>query len=509
MLIDVCVFALALLVAAVLTPVIRAAALKLGLVSVPRERDMHRQAIPRMGGVAIAAAVFAPLGILALFESKVGKTFSHHPRLAVGLLLGGLSMMALGVVDDARGVRARNKLILQIAAAILAYATGFRIAAVYVPFFGILEMGVFALPVTVLWIVGIVNAVNLIDGLAAGVIFCAALTNFVVATVAQQVFVALVMAAIMGSMVGFLFYNFNPARIFMGDSGSYFLGYVLATVSLTSSLQKASTAVSLLVPIVALGVPIFDTLFSMVRRTLEQRSLFSPDRGHVHHRLIDRGITHRRAVMILYGVSITLTLAAIGISLGRSWEIGLAILGASVVLGSLIRFVGYFEFSQLRKRGTARQYDACTKRLLAHVSDSVCELAHVGSEDSLWKALEQLAKRSQLTSVRLQASSADEARQWVAQEGESTRRDLVVSRFPLGGDSGVLEFSWPSETGEISRQTDVLLQLVANGFNQARDRIRRAPASRPAQSTAAESAIVGLGRTPTRESDPEVAALPR
>ena len=160
-------------------------------------------------------------------------------------------------------------------------------------------MGVFALPVTVLWIVGVTNAVNLIDGLdglAAGVTFFAAFTSFVIASISGSVFVALTMAALMGALVGFLFFNFNPARIFMGDSGSYFLGFVLATTALAGGglQQKASTAVSLLVPVLALGVPIFDTLFSMFRRVLERRPIFSADRGHVHHRLLDIGLTHRR-----------------------------------------------------------------------------------------------------------------------------------------------------------------------------------------------------------------------
>src|SRR5690606_22890845 len=139
-----------------------------------------------------------------------------------------------------------------------------------------------------------------LDGLAAGVVFFAGVTNFVVAYISGSVMTALIMAAMLGSVLGFLIYNFNPARIFMGDSGSYLLGYVLAVTALAGASQKASTAVALLVPIVALGVPIFDTLFTIVRRFLERRPIFSPDRGHVHHRLLDLGLTHRRAVVILY-----------------------------------------------------------------------------------------------------------------------------------------------------------------------------------------------------------------
>jgi UDP-GlcNAc:undecaprenyl-phosphate/decaprenyl-phosphate GlcNAc-1-phosphate transferase len=145
------------------------------------------------------------------------------------------------------------------------------------------------------------------------------------------------MASLMGALLAFLFYNFNPARIFMGDSGSYFLGFLLATSSIMAPLQKASTTVSLLVPIVALGLPIFDTLFSMLRRYLERRPMFSADRGHVHHRLLDMGITHRRAVVTLYGASVVLAASAIAIALGRDWEVGLGLLGASVVLAGLMR----------------------------------------------------------------------------------------------------------------------------------------------------------------------------
>src|SRR5262249_40123655 len=147
---------------------------------------------------------------------------------------------------------------------------------------------------------------------------------FVVTYISGVALISVVMASIMGALVGFLFYNFNPARIFMGDAGSYFLGFLLATTSIAGASYKTSTAVSLLVPIVALGVPIFDTLFSIVRRWLERRPIFSPDRGHVHHRLLDMGLTHRRAVLSLYGICVVFMVAAIGISLGKSWPMGVA-----------------------------------------------------------------------------------------------------------------------------------------------------------------------------------------
>ena len=227
--------------------------------------------------MALAIAWAVPVIALSLRDPAIADVLkSKHVQL-VALLLGGAVICLIGALDDARGLRAQYKLTAQVVVACLAFFCGFQIKAVVLPLVGALQMGAFALPVTVLWIVGVTNAVNLIDGLdglAAGVSFFAAFTSFVIASFSGSVFVALTMAALMGALVGFLFFNFNPARIFMGDSGSYFLGFLLATTALAGGLQqKASTAVSLLVPVLALGVPIFDTLFSMFRRVLERRPI--------------------------------------------------------------------------------------------------------------------------------------------------------------------------------------------------------------------------------------------
>ncbi|MCK6589042.1 MAG: undecaprenyl/decaprenyl-phosphate alpha-N-acetylglucosaminyl 1-phosphate transferase [Polyangiaceae bacterium] len=340
-------FAVSTVVCGALTPAVRRLAHRVGAVSQPSARHVHERPTPRLGGLAIFVAFFAPLIGLFFVDSPVAVMFTSEPRKVLGLFLGSLVMCGVGVADDTRGMRALYKFLAQIAAGVIAFECGFEIRAVSLPLFGELSMGIFAAPVTVLWVVGIINAVNLIDGLdglAAGVVFFAAVTNLVVGLVVGADFVCLLMSSMLGAVFAFLFFNFNPARIFMGDSGSYFLGYVLAITSLAGASQKASTAVALLAPVVALGVPIFDTLFTMVRRFLERRPLFSPDRGHIHHRLLDMGLTHRRAVLIIYGVSVVLTGLAIAISIGRSWEAGLAMLVASLVLIGLVKFVGYFEY---------------------------------------------------------------------------------------------------------------------------------------------------------------------
>ncbi|MEM9694075.1 MAG: MraY family glycosyltransferase [Myxococcota bacterium] len=335
-------FVISNVVTAVLIPFVRRFALRRGAVANGGGRHVHDTSVPRLGGIAICVGILVPVVGLFLVDSGTTVSFEAAPGLALGLFVGSVTMCVLGAVDDTRGIRALYKLYAQLGVASFAFACGFRIEAVDLPLFGSVSMGIFALPVTVAWIVGITNAVNLIDGLdglAGGVVFFAALTNLVVSVIGHQVWTALVMAATLGAVLGFLYFNFNPARIFMGDSGSYLLGYVLAVTALAGVAVKASTAVALLVPIVALGVPIIDTLFAILRRYLERRPLFSPDRGHIHHRLLDLGLTHRRAVLLLYAVSVIFTVASIAIYLGRAWQVGVALLVCSITVFGLARFV--------------------------------------------------------------------------------------------------------------------------------------------------------------------------
>lgn len=499
-------FALAMCLAAALTPLARRLAFRMGAVVRPGGRHVHKSTIPRMGGVAIAVAICAPLLALFVVDSAVARIIRNEAHLAVGLLVGGVLVCGVGVADDVRGLRPRYKLLAQIAASAIAYGFGFRIPAVHVPFVGALSMGVFALPVTILWIVGITNAVNLIDGLdglAAGVVFFAAVTNFAVALISTSVFVAVLMAAVMGALLGFLFYNFNPARIFMGDSGSYFLGFVLATSSLAGPAHKASAAVSLLVPIVALGVPIFDTLFSMVRRMLERRPLFSPDRGHIHHRLLDMGITHRRAVLILYGVSVALTVAAIGISLGRQWETGIALVSATVVMVALVRFAGYFDYLNATTRQKGCSYDDQTERLRRALPSLICGLDGVRTHDDLWRELEHFAARSDFAGFEMglaEGSGQRTAHRWDAAPREA--RDLITTEFLLARSPEactVLRFAWARDAGDLSPQAGILLQLVADTSEQVLLRIGSAlaPASDRPTAEAATPAPVTTGGTAT------------
>jgi len=294
--------------ALVITPVVIWLARRLSIARVPGARHMHTKPISHIGGIAIFLSMI-PLTVCVLFLSNViGDAFRTIPLKVSVLLSATAFMFFVGLIDDimTKGLRARIKFLAQLIAAIAVCAVGIRIKAVAVADWLTLDFGWFSWPITLLWIVGITNAVNLsdgLDGLAAGIsaVVCGVIAVFAV-YIGQPV-MAVLMLAMLGSLTGFLFFNFNPARIFMGDCGSMFLGFTIASSSVLCQ-AKSSALVGLALPVVALGVPIFDTLFSMLRRFLERRSMFAPDRRHFHHRLIDLGLNQRHVVITIYVVTL-------------------------------------------------------------------------------------------------------------------------------------------------------------------------------------------------------------
>jgi UDP-GlcNAc:undecaprenyl-phosphate GlcNAc-1-phosphate transferase len=490
----------AAIAAALLTPLARRLAFRWGAVSRPGGRNVHHSVVPRLGGVAIYFAIVLPLGAMFFVDSSVALQVRANALMAVGLLVGATSMAVLGVLDDTRGVRALWKLVAQLAIASFAFACGFRIDLVSLPVIGSVSMGIFAFPVTLLWITGIVNAVNLIDGLdglAAGVVLFAALTNLVIAIVSGGAFIAVVMAAIVGALLGFLVFNFNPARIFMGDSGSYLLGYVLATSVLAgATAQKASTAVSLLVPCLALGVPIFDTLFSMVRRFLERRPIFSPDRGHIHHRLLDMGLTHRRAVLTIYAVSAIFSVAAIAISMGQAWHVGVALLASSAVLFALVRAAGYFDYllRHLHRRGRIRDARAdALRRVLPDVAE---RLGRAANDADVLATLQELVTVHVVERVTL----VERAARGSGRPAAGRRDEKLEAAFPIGPDAMARAdavFTWSAVDGVASPETEILLEVVVEFVERALVRTASSLTSRASLAAAPVSSdIPAMAPTP-------------
>lgn len=302
-------------------------------------RKIHTAQIPRLGGVAIVAGFYAPLLGLLFHDNQVAQRVYQNPGQIWALFAGGLVIFGLGLFDDLRGAGAKLKFAVQLGVAIAMCAAGFRVSMLALPFLGALPLGPFGVPLTVIWIVGVINAFNLIDGLdglAGGVAFFSIATVFVLAVAGGDVLMSTYMAALGGGVLGFLIFNFNPASIFMGDSGSMFLGFVLAVSSIQTS-TKRGTAVAMLIPIVSLGLPIMDTLLAMVRRFIAGRSMFRADREHIHHRLLALGFSQRRAVILLYGFCLFLAAVAVAMTFANSQQTALLLVVVAIVTGVLIR----------------------------------------------------------------------------------------------------------------------------------------------------------------------------
>ena len=306
-------FMIALGVALFLTPVVISFARRTGALDAPDARKVHVRPIPRIGGIGIYAAFMA----FVLVQMSISDLSPELMTSLWGLLAGGTIIVAIGIIDDYRDLPAKVKLLGQIlAACVLVIGFDVRIDVITDPLGDFIYLEYFAIPATIFWVVGLTNTVNLIDGLdglAAGVSSIAAVTIFLVAMEEGIPFVAMITAALAGAAIGFLYYNFNPARIFMGDTGSMFLGFMLAGISVVGAVKSAAT-IALIVPILALGLPILDTTFAIVRRARNHRPIFKPDKGHLHHRLLAHGFTQKQAVLLMYVVSALFGLCALALT---------------------------------------------------------------------------------------------------------------------------------------------------------------------------------------------------
>ena len=305
-------FLIALFVALIATPAVIVLAAKTGAMDAPDARKVHKGPMPRIGGLAIyggfMAAILAMLNFAELTQEVANGV--------IGLLLGGTLIVIIGLIDDYKNLPAKVKLLGQILAACVVVYFDVRIDVITDPFGDYLYLEYLAAPATVFWIVALTNTVTLIDGLdglAAGVSTIASITIMLVALQEDVMIVALFTAALAGAALGFLRYNFNPAKIFMGDTGSMFLGFILAGISVIGAV-KCTATIALIVPILALGLPIMDTTFAIIRRYRGGVPIFKPDKGHLHHRLLDLGFSQRQAVLLMYVISALLGLSAVALN---------------------------------------------------------------------------------------------------------------------------------------------------------------------------------------------------
>jgi UDP-GlcNAc:undecaprenyl-phosphate GlcNAc-1-phosphate transferase len=323
---------LSAVVAFVATPLVRRLALRWGAVDHPDARKLHARPTARLGGLAIFAGFCLPLAGLYLRQNRVSLRFQDYETLLAALMVGATAILALGIYDDLRGANARQKLVVQCAVAVGIYACGWQITRLSNPMGEAVALGWLALPVSVAWVVGVTNAMNLldgIDGLATGVAACISLSLAAINIYHDNTLVALLTLCLAGASLGFLPHNFAPARIFLGDTGSLFLGFMLACIGIVS-LFKAVTAVFVLAPLLLFGLPIADASAVMFGRWRRRAPLFQADRSHVHHRLLRRGWTHRQAALFLYAVTAALATFAVALSVRQMpW---LLLLGVGQIL---------------------------------------------------------------------------------------------------------------------------------------------------------------------------------
>ena len=306
-------FIISVVISLFMTPVAKKLAVKVGAVDIPKdERRVHKKPMPLMGGVAIYVSII----ITSLIFLPVDRTL-------ISIIVGGTIIFISGIIDDIKGLSPRAKLVFQIGAAIVLILGDVKIEALTNPFTKsskLIPLNGFGIPITIFWIVGITNTLNLIDGLdglAAGVAMIASLSFLFVANKFDYISIMAISSIVAGSCLGFLPYNFNPAKIFMGDTGALFLGFMLAALSIEGVMKSVAT-IAVVVPIIILGVPIFDTTFAIFRRLLNGRSIAEADKGHLHHRLLKMGFSQKKTVIILYSISAIFGLCAILIAKANS-----------------------------------------------------------------------------------------------------------------------------------------------------------------------------------------------
>jgi UDP-GlcNAc:undecaprenyl-phosphate GlcNAc-1-phosphate transferase len=474
------VFAMAAVAAAFFAPLASALAHRLGALD-----DTRAPPVPRSGGVALALGGCAGLLVAGLLFTPTGLTLLATSRSIGPVLLGTLAILILGVVDDMRPIPAVIKFGAQVAVAVAMYAVGVRVELLSLPF-GSVDLGTVLGPaVTVLWFVGITNAFNLLDGadgVAAGSAFFAATAVFIMSVTLGHPGIGLVAAALAGALLGFLPFNFPPARAFLGDSGSMSTGFLLAGLAVEGS-TKGPTLVAIAVPLVAFGVPVFDTTITLIRRLVRGRPLFEADREHVHHHLARSGLSPRQVVGVIYAGSAAFALAAMMfINPGvRSYAVALLMIGAGVwVISRYLHLHELNELARLARRGVLQPRAIAANVELRRATE---RLSSARTLEDLKEGLAILLSRSEFDAILLMVAPAGErrghAKVWHLSEGrfveERPERHPdeweVVCPFEGAGWIGELHLRRRLGRRSLLLDLNLLLELVQPTLSAAAKRI--------------------------------------
>ena len=402
-------FTLSLVFSLFFTPFIRNMAHKFKMVQAPEGgRNIHKKPIPRLGGIAILVSMWVPLIGMFLWDNDISTALRDDTSLLLSLIGGSLILGVIGIWDDLVGVRAIIKLFAQILAALVIYFSGIQIDVITVPIFGVWELGFLDLPITIFWVVLVINAVNLIDGmdgLAGGVVTVAGFSLFVMGVMENNILSALLLICMVGGCLGFLVYNLNPASIFLGDTGSMFLGYILAMAAVHSS-QKSYTVFSIVSAFIILGLPIFDLSLAVLRRFLSGQPLFSADQHHIHHMLLRRGWSQKQSVIILFSATIGLACVAFISIYADDRMAALSILSLLPISFIVVKFLGYSSvITSVRKNHLLEETDKEGERRLSFLEDTAKRLEKITTIEALEQELEHVAVQCQWRRLTLFSGS--------------------------------------------------------------------------------------------------------
>lgn len=473
-------FLASLVLVLLITPPIRNLGIRFGILDRPNLRKIHLSEIPRLGGLAVLISTVLPFFGFLFYSNLLQEQIRNYWQPLLGLTLGALIVFTVGLIDDLIRLKPWTKLGIECLAGLIAILFGLRIdffaQSIGIPG----NLHYLSYPLTILWLVGVTNAVNLadgMDGLAAGIAAFAALILFFMTYDTAYTVVALLAIALAGATVGFLRYNFHPATIFLGDAGSLFLGFYLGGLSIWAS-EKSTITFALLIPGVALGLPLADMAYAVLRRWHRGVPIKQADREHIHHKLLDMGFAQRSTVLILYGVNILLVLLASLLLLTRNSLAAyiLVLLGLALVIGS--RLLGYFRFHRAVRTLQQRWKDLQQSK---YVAFRVARLRqHFEREPHLagrWEHLSEFwgdlgFQRARFTPEETEAPVLE----WINPEQKETPSEsleetsLVLSLRGTRGKFGSLELTWFSNGNPLPAGLHNLLNLMIHDFGRLQSR---------------------------------------
>ena len=423
-----------------LTPLIRAVGIRYGIIDQPDQyRKLHKKPVARCGGISVFLSFLIPIGLFIFFVQKDSVLNPKDYYRVWIIVIGGATSMLMGLADDIWDLKARWKLVFQFLIATIAYSGDLRIDSLSNPFGGTLYLGAFAFPITVLWFMLCMNAINLfdgLDGLAAGISLFVSLTLLAVSMILQNDIGVFISLCLSGAILGFLVFNFNPASIFLGDSGSMFLGFSIAALSVISS-SKTETATALFIPAIALLLPFFDLASAALRRWSKYLPMTMPDGKHLHHRIMSYGFSARRTVVILYGVCILLCTGAILLLISsRSSTTILILIGITLmfILGNQIFKV--FDIAEVKDRISHDQkLHNWSKKMAIKTASATEQAARLKNFNASWNHLLAIFKELGLHEVSIHRPEVKEAplKNWTQTACRLDKKDSmeVVSNWTI------------------------------------------------------------------------------